>query len=603
LSDRAAKRQRDMKHIKRLLSMVRPYWKRLAGAMALMVLVGASTSAMAYLVKPVMDKIFVARDQELLMLLPIGIIVLYAVKGAASYGQAYLMQYVGQRIVTQFRIDLYAHLQRLSLSYYDRTPTGELMSRITNDVNQMQGAVSSVVTGVLKDLFTIVGLVAVIIYRDWFLAVFALGVFPLCVIPLVKFGRRLRKISHRSQETMSDVTVLLHETIAGARIVKGFCREDYETQRFTDEAFRLFRLRMKDISTRAISSPLMEFLGGLGIAGILFYGGWQVIHGVSTPGTFFSFLTALILLYEPVKRLSGLNNEVQNGLAAAERVYRVLDEPVEIDEKPGAVELPPLQKEIRYEGVNFSYRPGEPVLKDINLTVPKGQVVALVGTSGGGKTTLVNLLPRFYEVTSGAITIDGVDIRSATLASLRGQIAIVTQQTILFNDTIRNNIAYGRPGATDEQVAAAAEAAHATEFIERLPLGMDAMIGESGVLLSGGERQRLSIARALLADRPILILDEATSSLDTESEMQVQKALENLMAGRTTFVIAHRLSTIQRADRILVVSEGRIVEEGRHQELLALGGIYSRLHHMQFAVDQGLGVAPAPGDGLAGERG
>jgi subfamily B ATP-binding cassette protein MsbA len=603
LSDRAAKRQRDMKHIKRLLSMVRPYWKRLAGAMALMVLVGASTSAMAYLVKPVMDKIFVARDQELLMLLPIGIIVLYAVKGAASYGQAYLMQYVGQRIVTQFRIDLYAHLQRLSLSYYDRTPTGELMSRITNDVNQMQGAVSSVVTGVLKALFTIVGLVAVIIYRDWFLAVFALGVFPLCVIPLVKFGRRLRKISHRSQETMSDVTVLLHETIAGARIVKGFCREDYETQRFTDEAFRLFRLRMKDISTRAISSPLMEFLGGLGIAGILFYGGWQVIHGVSTPGTFFSFLTALILLYEPVKRLSGLNNEVQNGLAAAERVYRVLDEPVEIDEKPGAVELPPLQKEIRYEGVNFSYRPGEPVLKDINLTVPKGQVVALVGTSGGGKTTLVNLLPRFYEVTSGAITIDGVDIRSATLASLRGQIAIVTQQTILFNDTIRNNIAYGRPGATDEQVAAAAEAAHATEFIERLPLGMDAMIGESGVLLFGGERQRLSIARALLADRPILILDEATSSLDTESEMQVQKALENLMAGRTTFVIAHRLSTIQRADRILVVSEGRIVEEGRHQELLALGGIYSRLHHMQFAVDQGLGVAPAPGDGLAGERG
>ena len=600
MSDRAAKRARDKKHIKRLLAMVRPYWKRLAGAMALMVLVGASTSAMAYLVKPVMDKIFVAKDQELLMFLPLGIVVLYAVKGGAAYGQTYLMQYVGQRIVTQYRIDLYAHLQRLSLSYYDRTPTGELMSRITNDVNQMQGAVSSVVTGVLKDLFTIVGLMMVIIYRDWFLAIFALGVFPLCVIPLVKFGRRLRKISHRSQETMSDVTVLLHETIAGARIVKGFCREDYETKRFTDEAFRLFRLRMKDISTRALSSPTMEFLGGLGIAGILFYGGWQVIHGVSTPGTFFSFLTALILLYEPVKRLSSLNNDIQNGLAAAERVYRVLDEPVEIDEKPGAVELAPLQNEIRYERVSFSYRPGEPVLSEVDLTVPKGQVVALVGTSGGGKTTLVNLLPRFYEVSEGAIYIDGVDIRSASLTSLRSQIAIVTQQTILFNDTIRNNIAYGLPGATEEQVIAAAQAAYATGFIEHLPKGLDSMIGESGVLLSGGERQRLSIARALLADRPILILDEATSSLDTESEMQVQLALENLMAGRTSFVIAHRLSTVRRADRILVVSEGKIVEQGRHDELVALNGVYTRLHRMQFAVDQGMeALAPeaAPGRG------
>ena len=596
MSERAQKRQRDIAHAKRLLTMVRPYWKRLAGAMALMVLVGVSTSAMAYLVKPVMDKIFVAKDAALLMFMPIGIVVLYTVKGLASYGQTYLMQYVGQRIVTQFRIDLYAHLQRLSLSYYDRTPTGELMSRITNDVNQMQGAVSSVVTGVLKDLFTIVGLVAVIVYRDWFLAVFALGVFPLCIIPLVKFGRRLRKISHRSQETMADVTVLLHETIAGARIVKGFCREDYETKRFTDEAFRLFRLRMKDISTRAMSSPLMEFLGGLGIAGILFYGGWQVIHGVSTPGTFFSFLTALILLYEPVKRLSSMNNDVQNGLAAAERVYRVLDEPVEIGEKSGAVELAPLQNEIRYDKVSFAYRPGEPVLSEINLTVPKGQAVALVGTSGGGKTTLVNLLPRFYEVSGGAISIDGTDIRQATLGSLRGQIAIVTQQTILFNDTVRNNIAYGRPEASEEEVRAAAEAAYATKFIEHMPGGLDTMIGESGVLLSGGERQRLSIARALLADRPILILDEATSSLDTESEMYVQKALENLMAGRTTFVIAHRLSTVQRADRILVISGGHIVEEGRHEELVAMGGVYTRLHRMQFAIDQGLeAIAPQAG--------
>lgn len=597
VEDRSAKRQRDIKHIKRLLNMIRPYWRRLAGAMAMMVVVGGSTAAMAYLVKPVMDDIFMDKDKDLLLMMPVAIIVLYLAKGICAYGQTYLMQYVGQRVITQFRIDLYSHLQRLSLSYYDRTPTGELMSRITNDVNQMQGAVSSVVTGVLKDLFTILGLILVIVYRDWFLAVFALGVFPLCIIPLVKFGRRLRKISHRSQETMADVSVLLHETIGGARIVKGFCREEYEIGRFSDEAFRLFRLRMKDISTRAMSSPIMEFLGGIGIAGILTYGGWQVINGTSTPGTFFSFLTALILLYEPVKKLSSLNNEVQNGLAAAERVYRVLDEVVEIDEMPGALELETLKDRIEFSGVSFAYRPGEKVLDGIDLVVPKGQVVALVGTSGGGKTTLVNLLPRFYEVSQGAIKIDGIDIRQVSLHSLRSQIAIVTQQIILFNDTVANNIAYGLSGATDEQIRAAADAAFATGFIEKLPQGFDTQIGESGVLLSGGERQRLSIARALLADRPVLILDEATSSLDTESEMYVQKALENLMAGRTTFVIAHRLSTVQRADRILVIADGRIVEEGRHEELLAMGGLYQRLHQMQFAIDQGMNPAPEPKQG------
>jgi subfamily B ATP-binding cassette protein MsbA len=581
----------DIKLYKLLLARVKPYWPRLAFAMVLMLFVAGATSAMAYLVKPVLDDIFMAKNRAMLYLVPPVVIGLYAVKGACAYGQQYLMQWVGQRIVTQYRIDLYAHLQRLSLGYYDRVPTGQLMSRITNDVNQIQGAVSSVVTGVLKDAFTIVGLCGVIIYRDWFLAIFALGVFPLCVIPLVKFGRRLRKISTRSQETMADVSVLLHETIVGARIVKGFCREDYEARRFAAEAWRLFKLRMKDVSTRALSSPLMEFLGGLGIAAIIFYGGYQVIEGTSTPGTFFSFLTALIMLYEPVKRLSGLNNEIQNGLAAATRVYQVLDTVPQIVDRPGAVEVPPLQNEIVFRDVSFAYEPGKPVLQGINLTVPVGQVVAMVGTSGGGKTTLVNLIPRFYDVDQGAVLIDGVDVREATLASLRGQIAIVTQQTILFNDTVRANIAYGRDGASDDEVWAAAEAAYATDFIERLPQGLDTMIGEGGVLLSGGERQRLSIARALLADRPILILDEATSNLDTESEMFVQKALENLMRGRTTFVIAHRLSTVKRADRILVISGGRIVEQGQHQELLEKDGAYARLYRMQFDVDKGLEVA------------
>ncbi len=585
-----AKPDSDAALYRRLLKEVRPYWQRLFWAMCLMVVVAGASSAMAYMVKPVMDDIFVGKNRAMLTMVPLVVVILYAIKGACSYGQSYLMQFVGQRIITQFRIDLYAHLQRLSLGYYDRMPTGELMSRITNDVNQIQGAVSSVVTGVLRDLFTIFGLIVVIFYRDWFLAIFAVGVFPLCIIPLVRFGRRLRSISTRSQETMADVSVLLHETISGARIVKGFCREEHEIKRFSEEAFRLFRLRMKDVSTRAISSPLMEFLGGLGVAGIIFYGGWQVIEGRSTPGTFFSFLTALIMLYEPVKRLSGLNNEIQNGLAAASRVYEVLDTPAQITDKPEAKEMPRLHEAIEFREVGFSYRPGEPVLRDINLRVPAGQLLALVGTSGGGKTTLVNLLPRFYEVEKGSILIDGMDIRDVTLKSLRSQIAIVTQQTILFNDTVGANIAYGRPEATQEQIVEAARAAFALDFIERLPLGFDSRIGEAGVMLSGGERQRLSIARALLADRPILILDEATSSLDTESEMYVQKALENLMIGRTTFVIAHRLSTVQRADRIVVISGGRVVEEGRHDQLVAQGGVYQRLHNMQFSLDQGMGT-------------
>ncbi len=576
---------------KLLLERVKPYWVRLAFAMALMMVVAATNGALAFIVKNVVNDILVKPDPAMLYLVPIGIVLIYIFKGTAGYGQNVIMQWVGQRIITQYRIDLYAHLQRLSMGYYDRTPTGELMSRITNDVNMIQGSVSSVVTGVLRDVFTVFALMGVVIYRDWFLSIFALGVFPLVVIPIVKLGRRLRKISTSSQETMADVSVLLHETISGARIVKGFCREDYEADRFAKHAWRLFMLRIKDVSTRAISHPLMEFLGGVAMAGIMIYGGHRIQSGAITPGDLVSFLAALMMLYEPVKKISSLNMEIQNGLAAATRVYKLLDEPVEIVEQPGAPELKPPRGNIEFRGVSFAYQPGgEMVLKGIDLTVPVGQVLALVGTSGGGKTTMVNLLPRFYEVTEGAILFDGHDIREVTLHSLRSQISIVTQQTILFNDTVKANICYGRPQATEDELRAAASAAYALDFIEQLPLGFETLIGEAGVLLSGGQRQRLSIARALLADRPVLILDEATSSLDTESELFVQKALENLMRGRTTFVIAHRLSTVQRADRILVIADGCIAEDGRHEELVAKGGVYHRLHNMQFDVDRGLEV-------------
>ncbi|HXZ35543.1 MAG TPA: lipid A export permease/ATP-binding protein MsbA [Thermodesulfobacteriota bacterium] len=582
---------------RRLLEFVKPYWRHLAGAMVCMIFVSAATAGSAYLVKPVLDEIFFKKDLSMLKWIPLAIIGIFILKGVFDYGQAFLMSYVGQKIIADLREKVYSHIQSLSLSFFTKNPTGILMSRIMNDVGMVQGAVTDAVTGLLKDVFTVIGLVAVIFYRDWKLALIAMVVFPVAVYPIVKFGRKLRSYSTRSQTSMAELTTILLETITGTRIVKAFNMENYERKRFAKENQRLFGIQIKSVRVRAISHPLMEFLGGVGIACIVFYGGYNVIQGRATPGTFFSFLAALLMLYEPVKRLSGVNNTVQQGLAAATRIFEVLDSVPEIQDKLEARALPGVSREVEYQDVSFKYEE-DWVLKNINLRIQVGEMVAFVGASGGGKTTLVNLLPRFYDVTAGRILIDGVDIRDYRVESLRAMIGIVTQQTILFNETVKDNIAYGKVGQSLEEVVKAAQAAFADGFIENLPRGYDTVIGEQGVKLSGGERQRISIARALLKNAPILILDEATSSLDSESEIEVQKALEYLMEGRTTLVIAHRLSTIRKANRIVVISNGEIVEVGTHEELMEKDGEYKKLYLLQFQD----GAEAIPSASLEGEK-
>jgi ATP-binding cassette, subfamily B, bacterial MsbA len=564
----------------RLLNYVKPYYLKLILAMVFMSLVAATNGLTAFIVKPVLDNIFFEKNATLLYLIPIGVILLYLFKGIFEYLQAYLMGYVGQKVITDIRNVVFRCLQNQPLSFFDKTPTGVSISRIMNDVNLVQSTVSDAFTAVLKDAFTIVGLIAVVFYRDWKLAAIAFLVLPIAIYPIIAFGRKLRKVSTKTQKSLARLTSFLHETITGQRIVKAFSMEEYENKRFQSENETLFLINLKRYKIRALSHPIMEVLGGIAIAVIIWYGGSAVISGKSTPGNFFSFTAALLMLYEPIKRINKENHNIQQGLAATQRVFEIIDRKPEIIDKENAIRLGRLEGSIDFKNVFFKYEE-KMVLKDVNLRINKSEVLAVVGESGVGKTTLVNLIPRFYEVTKGSIEVDGVDIRDVTVDSLRHNVALVSQDVILFNDTIRTNIAYGVE-PDQERIEEAAAMAYAHDFITNLSKGYETVVGEKGLRLSGGQKQRIAIARALYKDAPILILDEATSSLDATAETEVQKALENLMKGRTTIIIAHRLSTVMNADRIIVLDSGTIVQEGNHPSLIEADGPYKKLYELQF---------------------
>jgi subfamily B ATP-binding cassette protein MsbA len=552
----------------------------MVGAVLCMLVLSGTSAAIAYLVKPVIDDVFMKKDFGMLVAVPILLIIAYLVKGLSDFGQAYFMGYVGNRAVTDIRDAVYRHIQSLSLSFFTNTSTGVLMSRIANDVGILQRSVSDSVKKVLRSVFLIIGLSFVAFYQNWEMATFCFFLLPWVAIPIVKFGRKSKKYSRRSQERMGHISTFLDETISGNQTVKAFCMEDYGNERFSKETDRLFHISVKNLKVSALSSPVMEIFGGIIGAAIVYYGGYSVIEGSMTPGEFFSFIAAVAMLYRPVKALSRENLKIQRGLAAAVRVFEILDITPEIKDKPDAVQLPRLRQSIELRDVSFQYE-DKPVLKNVSFKAKAGDVVAIVGHSGVGKTTIANLLLRFYDVTSGGIFVDGADIKDVTIKSLRDQIAFVTQETILFNDTVRNNIAYGNHDVSDEIIIRAAKAAYAHEFIQAMPEGYETVIGEKGVRLSGGQRQRIAIARAIVKNAPILILDEATSALDTHSEKEVQQALESLMKGRTTFLIAHRLSTVRNAHQIIVLSDGEIIERGTHEDLMKHSGVYNKLTEIQ----------------------
>ena len=572
--------------VRRLLrENVRHYFGWLVLALVGMAVMAGATALSAWLMEPVVNEVFIAKKRETLWLISAVVLATFAVKGAANYAQATLVSFVGLRIIADNQTRLYAHLQRMDLAFFQSRPTGTLISRFTVDIALMRAAVSNALTGFGKDALSLVGLIVVMFVQDVRLALIAFLVFPVAVIPIVRLGQRMRRVSTDTQVEMGQFTTLLQQTFQGARLVKAYAMESYELGHVRAIVERIFKLTLKSARTRALSSPIMETLGGLAVALVIVYGGLRVIDADMDPGSFFSFITALLLAYEPMKRLANLNASLQEGLAGAQRLFEVLDTVPAITERPGASALALREGSVRLEGVRFAYGGAAPALDGVTLEVPAGRSVALVGASGAGKSTILNLIPRFYDVGEGAVTIDGVDVRDATFASLYANIALVSQEVTLFDDTVRANIAYGRAAASEDEIVAAARAAGADGFIRELADGYDTVVGEHGTRLSGGQRQRLAIARAILKDAPILLLDEATSALDTESERHVQAAMKKLTRGRTTLVIAHRLSTVIDADLIYVIERGRVAESGTHAQLLGAGGAYARLHALQFAED------------------
>ncbi|MGZ4888132.1 MAG: ABC transporter ATP-binding protein [Candidatus Angelobacter sp.] len=602
-----------MRQLTRLLAYLRPYVPHFIGSILLMAVVGLMDAFRILLMGPIIDRVlnpktagrsltlfnlpgthhvvylqdFVPQHfRNPLTVVAVALVGTALIKGACDYIGTYLVNHAGFGLITDLRNRLYDTILQRSISFFSRHSTGTLVSTVVNDVEKVQVTLTIALAEFLQQFFTLVFLIGVVIVLGHKLALVLLIFVPFVIVSAGKIGRRVRTTTRRGQDKLADIQNILHESIAGNRIVKAFGMESWESSRFRAAAKKLFRANLKSVAVQSVSSPLMDVIGALAGALLLWVGRNQINTGEMTPGAFIAFIIAVFRLYDPVRKMAFFNNSFQQALGASQEIFRFIDEEDEVREKPDAIVLPAFRERVRFENVSFSYSgangPEAEILHNVNLETRAGEVVAIVGSSGAGKTTLVNLIPRFFDVTSGAVKLDGHDIRDLTLASLRAQIGVVTQETILFNDTVRNNIAYGQPHVTEEAVIEAAKAALAHDFILRLPEGYDTMIGERGLRLSGGERQRIAIARALLKNAPILILDEATSSLDTESEALVQGALQNLISGRTVFVIAHRLTTVRHADRIVVLEGGRIADSGTHEDLLTRLGTYRKLYELQF---------------------
>lgn len=575
-----------MKNYMRLLAYIKPYTRRLALAVVCIIMAAGANLYLPWIIKDMIDDVLMSKDMVMLNLIAAGILVVMFTRGVFYYGQSYLVSYVGQRVIIDVRSVLFRKFQRMPLSYYDKQQTGTVMSYITNDVAVMQSAIVDNLIELVTEGSILIGSLAMMIYLDWKLSLLTLMTIPLVGFAMKIFGRKLKRSSTVIQERVAEITSLLQESISAIRVVKSFVRESYEIKRFEEQNWRNFQAAMKNVKLSSLLTPTVEFLAAIAVTFIVWFGGYEVVNEVITAGELVAFLTYAVNLANPVKRLSRVYAAIQKAMAAADRVFAVMDLDEKITDVPGAKPLPPIKGKVEFKDITFSYKEGQPALQHISLKAEPGQMIALVGPSGSGKSTIANLIPRFYDVDSGGITIDDHDIRQVTADSLREQIGLVPQETMLFSTSVMENIRYGRLEATDEEVIEAAKAANAEEFIKELPEGYDTKLGERGLNLSGGQRQRLAIARAILKNPKVLILDEATSALDTESEKIVQDALDNLMVGRTSFVIAHRLSTIFNADQIFVVENGHLREHGTHEELLAAGGLYSNLYNIQFRQNQ-----------------